>query len=80
MGENIVFKPAGQDEMTLYCFMGEAVCMIQELESILSTSIILKRHSTATKAVADEVLMKQRRHYTLGRGSSGLIPIICSRR
>jgi len=66
MKENLVFKSASQDELTLYCYMGEAMCMIQELESAISCSIIIKRHSTATRAEADEALNKQRR-YTLGK-------------
>jgi len=66
MKDNYPTKPASQVEIALYCFMGEAVCMIQELESALSTSITIKKNSTATKAEADKALNKQRR-YTLGK-------------
>jgi hypothetical protein len=67
MKANLVFKPASQDEITLYCFMGEAVCKIQTLESALSCSITIKKHSTATRAEADKALSKQLRYYTLGK-------------
>jgi hypothetical protein len=67
MKENPVFKPASQDEMDLYCFMGEAICKIQILEDALSTSITLKKHSETTKEEADDALAKQRRRYTLGK-------------
>jgi hypothetical protein len=65
MKDNYPFKPASQDEITLYCYMGETVCMIQELESALSVSITIKKHSTATQEEGDKALNKQRR-YTLG--------------
>lgn len=67
MKGNTVFKPANQAELTLYCVMGEAVCMIQELESALSCAVIIRMHSAATRAEADEALHKQRKQYTLGR-------------
>jgi hypothetical protein len=67
MTETPIFKPPSQDEITLYCFMGEAVCMIQELESALSCSITIQKHSTATKEEADVALNKHRKHYTLGK-------------
>jgi len=67
MKENIVFKPAGKDEVDLYCFMGEALCMIQELEEALSHSIILKKHYAMAKKQADDALNKHRNSYTLGK-------------
>jgi hypothetical protein len=69
MKENLIFKPVNQDEITLYCFMGEAVCKIQALESAISCSITIKKHSTATKAEADKALSKQHMYYTLGKAA-----------
>jgi hypothetical protein len=66
MNNNHTSKPASQIEITLYCHMGEAVCMIQELESALTASITIKKHSNATWAEADEALNKQR-YSTLGK-------------
>lgn len=67
MKNELVAKPASQNEMTLYCFMGEALCMIQELEEALSHSIILKKRYDANKEEADKALSKHRRRYTLGQ-------------
>jgi hypothetical protein len=67
MNENSFFKAASQDEIILYCLMGEAVCMIQELESALSCSIIIKKNSNAAKEEADLALSKHRRRFTLGK-------------
>lgn len=58
MKHNLVPKPASQDEVALYCYMGEAVCMIQHVEAALSTAITLKLHSDATRQAADEILNK----------------------
>ena len=66
MKEKLVFKPANQAEIALYCLMGEALCIIQELEEALSHSITLKKHSAVTKERADEILNEQR-SYTLGK-------------
>lgn len=57
--------PANQDEITLYCFVGEALWKIQIIEQALSHSITLKMNPTATKQHADEFL-KQHQSYTLG--------------
>jgi len=35
-------KPGNQDEFTRYCLVGEALCMVQHLEEVLSDTIILK--------------------------------------
>jgi hypothetical protein len=51
----------------LYIVSWGAVCKIQELESAVSCSITIKKHSTASKAEADEALKKHRRHYKLGK-------------
>ena len=59
-------KQANQDEVTLYCFMGEAMCSIQHVEAALNCAITIKLNSEATREVADEFLSKHRR-YTLGK-------------
>ena len=63
-----IFKkiPANQDEITLYCFMGEALWKIQVVEQALSHSITLKMNPAETKEKADEFL-KQNQSYTLGK-------------
>jgi TnpA family transposase len=65
MKGNIKKIPATQDEITLYCFVGEAIWKIQIVEQALSHSITLKMNPTATKERADEFL-KQHQSYTLG--------------
>jgi len=66
MGEDIVKIPASQDEITLYCFIGEALWKIQIVEQALSHSITLKMNPAETKERADEFL-KQHQSYTLGK-------------
>ena len=66
MSENIIKIPASQDEITLYCYVGEAVWKIQIVEQALSFSITLKMNPTATKEHADDFL-KQHQSYTLGK-------------
>lgn len=58
--------PANKSEITLYCFLGEALLKIQMLEQTLSHSITLKMNPDETKEKADEFLKKQQ-HYTLGQ-------------
>ena len=65
MKGNIKKIPANQDEITLYCFVGEALWKIQIVEQALSHSITLKTNPAATKERADEFLM-QHQSYTLG--------------
>ncbi|MBK7362087.1 MAG: hypothetical protein IPJ01_07265 [Micavibrio sp.] len=67
MKENLVFKPACRDEVALYCFMGEALCMIQELESALSHSITLKKYHSVSKKLADDALIQHHENHTLGK-------------
>lgn len=67
MEEKLVFIPASPSEISLYCCMGEALCMIQELEEALSHSITLKKYYAASKKIADEALNKHRKNYTLGK-------------
>lgn len=66
MEENIKKIPANQNEITLYCFAGEALWKIQMVEQALSHSITLKMNPAATKECADEFL-KKRQNYTLGK-------------
>ena len=65
MRENIIRIPANENEITLYCFVGEAIWKIQIVEQALSCSITLKMNPSATKEQADKVL-KQHQNYTLG--------------
>ncbi|HMU78581.1 MAG TPA: hypothetical protein PK325_04470 [Cyclobacteriaceae bacterium] len=57
--------PANENEITLYCLVGEAIWKIQAVEQALSCSITLKMNPAATKEQADKVL-KQHQSYTLG--------------
>ena len=67
MRGNIVKIQANEDEIILYCFVGEALWKIQIVEQALSHSITLKMNPDATKERADEFLRKQQRSYTLGQ-------------
>lgn len=66
MRENVTKIPASQDEITLYCFTGEALWKIQMVEQALSHSITLKMNPEETKEQADEFL-KHHQRYTLGK-------------
>lgn len=63
-------KPANQDEINLYCLIGEALCMVQHLEDALSHSITLKKEVKKPYSMplkkANELLEKYR-FYTLGQ-------------
>jgi hypothetical protein len=64
--EKTIRIPANQDEITLYCFMGESLLKIQHVEQALSCSITIKLNPTETREKADEFLeLKQR--FTLGQ-------------
>jgi hypothetical protein len=65
MREDIIKIPANENEIKLYCFVGEAIWKIQVVEQALSCSITLKMNPAATKEQADKVL-KQHQSYTLG--------------
>ncbi|MFC7774000.1 hypothetical protein [Flavobacterium sp. GCM10027622] len=58
--------PANQDEINLYCFLGEALLKTQMVEQALSHSITIKMNPAETKEKADEFL-KQNQSYTLGQ-------------
>ena len=66
MKENKIRIPANTSEITLYCFLGEALLKIQMLEQALSYSITIKMNPDETRENADESLKKQQR-YTLGQ-------------
>ena len=66
MKGNIKKIPANQDEITLYCLVGEALWKTQIVEQALSHSITLKLNPAATKEHADEFL-KRHQSYTLGK-------------
>lgn len=66
MNENVKRIPANTSEITLYCFLGEALLKIQMLEQALSYSITIKMNPDETREKADESLKKQQR-YTLGQ-------------
>ena len=65
MRENVKKIPANESEITLYCYLGEALLKTQMVEQALSHSIVLKMNPEETKEQADEFLKKQQR-YTLG--------------
>jgi hypothetical protein len=65
MPENKIRIPANNSEITLYCYLGEALIKIQMLEKALSHLITIKMNPDETKEKADEFLKKQQR-YTLG--------------
>lgn len=60
------FKPASDQELSLYTFVGEAVCAVQHVEDALSHLIVLKKVPPQSKQQADQLLEKHR-SYTLGR-------------
>lgn len=64
-GENVKKIPTNESEITLYCFLGEALVKIQIIEQALSHSITIKMNPDETKEKADAFLKKQQR-YTLG--------------
>ena len=65
MKKNVIKIPANNNEINLYCFLGEALLKTQMVEQALSYSITLKMNPTETKERADEFL-KQNQSYTLG--------------
>ena len=66
MKENNRFKQASEQELTLFCIAGEALCAIQHVEDALSHSIVIKKTRPELKKEADILLDKQR-SYTLGK-------------
>lgn len=66
MRGNVIKIPVNQDEVTLYCFIGEALCKIQIVEQALNHSITLKMNPAETKERADKFL-KDCQSYTLGK-------------
>jgi hypothetical protein len=47
-------KSAFQNEINLYCLIGEAVCMVQVLEDALSTLITLKKEVKKPFSISSE--------------------------
>ena len=66
MKENKIRIPVNTNEITFYCFLGEALIKIQMLEQALSYSITIKMNPDETREKADEFLKKHQR-YTLGQ-------------
>lgn len=66
MKEKVNVMQANTNEITLYCFLGEALIKIQALEQALSHSVTIKMNPDESKEKADEFLKKQQ-GYTLGR-------------
>ena len=66
MSKKYRFKPASQQELSLYCFVGESVCAVQHVEDVLSHSIVLKKIKPRLKSEADKHLEKNQ-SYTLGK-------------
>lgn len=64
MKENVIKIPANNNEINLYCFLGEAILKTQIVEQALSYSITLKMNPQETKERADEFLKKYQ-SYTL---------------
>lgn len=61
MKENEMKIQANNNEITLYCFLGEALLNIQMLEQALSYAITLKMNPDVPKVKADEFLKKHQR-------------------
>ena len=66
MSKKYRLKPASQQELSLYCLVGESVCVVQHVEDALSHLIVLKTSKTRSKSKADKLLEKHR-SYTLGQ-------------
>lgn len=66
MSEKYRFKPASQQELSLYCFVGESVCAVQHVEDALNHSIVLKKTKPRLRSEGDRLLEKHR-SYTLGK-------------
>lgn len=66
MNDTLVNKPASQEEINFYCYIGEAICKIQIVEGALSYAITLKLNPNASMQEADKIL-KKNQGYTLGK-------------
>jgi len=64
--EKYKFKPASDQELSLYVLVGEAICAVQHVEDALSHLIVLKNVTPSSKQEADQRLEKHR-FYTLGK-------------
>lgn len=63
-------KPASQEQIALYCFVGETICAVQHVEDALSHSIALKNDLKTpfrlSRTEGDKILKKYR-SFTLGQ-------------
>lgn len=66
MKKQYKLKGASEQEITLYCYVGESVSAVQHLEDCLNHSIVLKSLKPLLRSDADEALTKYR-SFTLGR-------------
>ncbi len=66
MNEQFNSKSASEQEITLYCYIGESVSAIQHLEDCLNHSIVIKSERPKVREEADSLLLKYRT-FTLGR-------------
>jgi hypothetical protein len=66
MNHDPVNIPANENEILLYCFVGEAIWKIQAVEQALSYAITLKMNPEVNKEEADKVIVKHQR-LTLGQ-------------
>lgn len=70
MSINFKQKITQQDGKSLYCLIGEAMCMIQHLERALSTSITLKKDVQYPLRISKEEankILKKYSSFTLGK-------------
>lgn len=66
MNKKYKFKQASQEELSLYCYVGESVSAVQHLEDALSHYIVIKKTKPWQRSEADRLLEKHR-SYTLGQ-------------
>ncbi len=66
MSKKYRFKQASQQELSLYCLVGQSVCAVQHVEDALSHSIVIKKTKPRLRKEADKLLEKHR-SYTLGQ-------------
>ncbi|MUI54408.1 hypothetical protein [Aliivibrio fischeri] len=66
MKEQFNSKFASEQEITLYCYIGESVSAIQHLEDCLNHSIVIKSERPKVREEADSLLLKYR-SFTLGK-------------
>lgn len=70
MGKCFSINSASQNEVMLYCLVGEALTMVQHLEDCLSHSIIIKTNPRNTPKMRADKILEGYRAYTLGKAIS----------